>query len=666
MRVESPIQHRIIPILPSRVVLCLMLLLIITTVGCAAEVPLTTLDLTKMQQDWGQPQIDKSITEQTLSIGGRTFEHGVGSHASSSLRLEVNGQCERFTAWVGVDDAAEQRGSLTFLVYGDGRKLFDSGVMKGGDAAKRVNVPLAGVRHVILATTAGNDINYDHADWAEATFLMAPGAKLVTLDAPREAPFLLTPKPASMPKINGPAVYGERPGRPFIYRIPCTGERPIKFAAEDLPSTLTLDATTGIITGYVPDKPGEYTVTLRARNDLGADSRDFKLVVGDTLALTPPMGWNSWYIHYDRVTEADMQAAAEAMIESGMADFGYQYVNVDDCWMKQKGDEPLRDADGAVLTNTKFPDMGGLADYIHSLGLRAGLYTSPGPWTCAGYVGAYEHEEADARRFADWGYDFLKYDWCSYQSVATGEGLERFRLPYKKINEILKKLDRDLVLNLCQYGMGDVWKWGAEVGGNCWRTTDDLGNIRGGLLPGFYAIGLSNAQHWECAKPGAWNDPDYILIGWIDSPFIVGEGAPVTLTPNEQYSYMSMWCLMAAPLIFSGDMTKLDEFTLNVLCNAEVIAVDQDPLGKQGRVVRQTEEEFVLAKPLADGSLAVGLFNLSEEERSMAVTWAELQIEGKQTVRDVWRQKGAGAVDEIYEAAVARHGVALVRLQPKK
>ena len=630
----------------------------------ADEVSLTALDLSKMRQDWGKPQIDRSITEKPLVIGGRAFEHGVGSHASSYLRVELGGKCERFTAWVGVDDAASDRGSLTFLVYGDGKKLFDSGEMRCGDAAKRIDVPLAGVRRLILATTAGDSVDYDHADWAEATFVMAAGATPRAVDEPREEPFLLTPKSEPAPKINSPAVCGARAGKPFIYRIPCTGRRPIEFAAERLPETLTLDPDSGIITGTTPATKGEYIVKFHARNEVGTDVREWKLAVGDLLALTPPMGWNSWYIHYDRVTEVDMRAAADAMIESGMADFGYQYVNIDDCWMKKKGDEPYHDANGAVLPNAKFPDMAGLAEHIHALGLRAGLYTSPGPWTCAGYVGAFEHEEADARRFAEWGYDFLKYDWCSYESVAKGEGVERLQRPYRQISEILRRLDRDLVLNLCQYGMGDVWQWGAEVGGHCWRTTGDLGNVRGGLLPGFYSIGMSNAKHWENAKPGAWNDPDYILIGWIDSPFVPGQGAPVTLTPNEQYSYMSLWCLMAAPLIFSGDMTKLDAFTLNVLCNAEVIAVDQDPLGRQARIVRQNEEGLVLTKPLSDGSVAVGLFNLAEETRIIGASWDELGVRGRQGIRDLWRQKDLDAVETRYDCEVARHGVALIRLQP--
>jgi alpha-galactosidase len=205
------------------------------------------------------------------------------------------------------------------------------------------------------------------------------------------------------------------------------------------------------------------------------------------------------------------------------------------------------------------------------------------------------------------------------------------------------------------------------VGGHCWRTTGDLGLERNRRLPGFYSIGFKNAKLWEHAKPGGWNDPDYILIGYVGNARDHNAPAkPTPLTPNEQYSYMSMWCLMAAPLFYSGDITRLDAFTLNVLCNAEVIEVDQDPLGKQARIVRQTEEDFVLAKPMADGSLAVGLFNLAETPRTVAVDWAALGLTGFQRVRDLWRWMDLGIAERAFQAEVPRHGVALVRMWPDK
>jgi len=481
---------------------------------------------------------------------------------------------------------------------------------------------------------------------------------------------ILTPKPSAAAKINGPTVYGARPGHPFLYRIPCTGARPVHFSVQGLPASLRLDSSTGIITGRTPEKPGVYAVTLLAANAKGKSSRLFRIVVGDTLALTPPMGWNDWYTYYDRVTDQTVRQAADSMISSGMADFGYQYVNVDDTWMMKPGSKnpalsgDPRDPQGAIRSNGLFPDMAALAAYIHGKGLKAGLYTSPGPLTCGGYTGSYQHEEIDARTFAKWGFDFLKYDWCSYGGVAPKKPtLADFRKPYDLMGSILGKQDRDMVFNLCQYGMGDVWNWAADAGGHSWRTTGDLGITKGSRLPGFYSIAFANAAHASYAGPGHWNDPDYILIGTIGNAFNNDEPpATTTLTADEQYSYMSMWALMASPLFFSGDMSKLDDFTLNILCNSEVIDVDQDALGLQARVVRQSADEFILEKPLEDGSVAVGFFNLSESPRKMSASLADLGLNGSWNVRDLWRQKVIGAASGSLNADVARHGVSLVRL----
>lgn len=631
------------------------------------RVPLSTLDISKMSAGWGTPVANKSVQSKPLSIAGRAFDDGVGTHAPSTLWIDLKGDTSRFTAWVGVDDeVGNNPGSVEFKIVADDKTIYRSGLVKAGSPAQQVDVDLTGKKLLMLIVTDARDNqNFDHANWCDAVFDVA-GTRPVAIDAPpvpEEPKIILTPKPGPRPRINGPRLFGERPGRPFIYRIPCTGERPMTFRVDGLPDGLSLDAKTGIITGTVPIAKGNYTMQLVASNKLAEAKKEFTIVVGDTLALTPPMGWNSWYIHYHRVTEQQMRNAADTMIQSGMADVGYMYVNIDDCWMKRKGDVPYRDNHGAVLENAKFPDIRGMVNHIHAQGLRAGLYTSPGPWTCGGYVGAYEHEKLDAQKFAEWGFDFLKYDWCSYSQVATGEGRQKFVAPYQKMGAILKTLDRDLVFNLCQYGMGDVWQWAAGVEGNCWRTTGDLGLASGDQLPGFYHIGLANAQHWKYAQPGHWNDPDYILIGWVGAARGQTVGHPTTLTGNEQYSYMSMWCLMAAPLIFSGDMAKLDPFTVNVLCNSEVIDIDQDALGKQARIVAQDDNQLILAKPLEDGSLAVGLFNLTGAKTSIAVTWKQLGLLTRQRARDLWRQQDIGTYDEQFSAKIPPHGVCLVRIQ---
>jgi len=499
-------------------------------------------------------------------------------------------------------------------------------------------------------------------------------APVALADDTNGSAFVLTPKPGPAPRINGPLVYGCRPGNPFLYRIPCTGKRPIHFSAQHLPKSLSLDAATGIITGTTPAR-GDYEVVFKAENFHGTATRMFKLIAGDGLALTPPMGWNSWYVYFNRVTEADMKSATDAMIASGLADAGYQYVNVDDCWMnaekrtKYMPDArrvgPLRDADGNLQPNSFFPDMKALADYIHAKGLKAGLYTSPGPRTCTGCGGAYQHEAQDARQFAGWGFDFLKYDWCSYRNVAgTNKSLETLQEPYRLMGELLKQQKRDIVFNLCQYGLGNVWEWGAAIGGHCWRTAGDLGFE----LDRFFPVALSNATHGAWSKPGAWNDPDYLQIGWIGAQrgtnFLAPHPCP--LTPDEQYAYMSLWCLMAAPLFFSGDLQHLDDLTLSVLCNPEVIDVDQDPLGRSATVVHLAPQTFLMVKELADGTKAVGLFNQGEVPAHVSANWSAIGMKENQIVRDLWRQQELGTFTNEFSAEIPRHGVSLVRLQPVK
>jgi alpha-galactosidase len=499
-----------------------------------------------------------------------------------------------------------------------------------------------------------------------AVLLVAFQPKAASAQQPAD---LRTPPPPPTPHLNGPKVYGVRPGHPFLYRIPCTGNRPVAFSVRNLPASLKLDRRSGIISGAAPEKPGEYVVTLAASNALGKDTRSFKIVVGDTIGLTPQMGWNDWYSYYEHVTEDDIRTAAAAMISSGMADYGYQFVDIDDCWArKPSSNDPAingtpRDPEGNILPNDRFPDMPALTAYIHSLGLKAGIYSGPGPLTCAHFEASYQHEDQDAHRFAAWGFDLLKYDWCTYGRIAKDKSLEELEKPYIKMGGIVHGLDRDVVLNMCQYGMGDVWNWGRQVGGNSWRTTGDLGAERGDALPGFYKIGFANAVLGDHEGPGGWNDPDYILIGTVgDAHHIDAPSKLTSLTHQEQYSYMSMWSLMAAPLLFSGEMTHLDPFTLNVLCNSEVIDVDQDSLGKQGAIIRKTDAEFILAKPLEDGSIAVGFFNLTTEPRSISADWKQLGLAGTKTVRDLWLQRDLGSFTDSFSSQVPPHGAIMVRL----
>lgn len=486
--------------------------------------------------------------------------------------------------------------------------------------------------------------------------------------------FILTPKPSAKPRLNNALVYGCRPGNEFLYRIPCQGERPMKFSAKGLPEGLTLDEHSGVIRGVAPVR-GTYSVLLKAKNKKGKASKAFKIISGDKIGLTPPMGWNDWYAHYDRISDKLMREAADLIVSKGMADVGYAYVNIDDCWAistpnnkSMKKDDGTRygtprKPDGTIIPNIHFPDMKGMTDYIHSKGLKAGIYSSPGPRTCMGFTGSYGHEKQDAEQYAKWGFDFLKYDWCSYGSI-TGKdrSLAAFQRPYQQMGAVLKNINRDIFYNLCQYGYGESWKWAASVGGNSWRTAGDLGIKE---LDKVFDIALRNASFRAYNKPGEWNDPDYLSIGYIGSNRDRGEPKPTPMAPWLQYSYMSLWSLMASPLFYGGDLSRLDDFTLGILCNPEVIEINQDPLGQCAKVIMHGDKQFIMVKDLYDGSKAVGLFNRETKPVEVHATWAEMGLQGKQKIRDAWRQRDLGVFKEEFRSTVPPQGCIVVKISKR-
>ncbi len=482
--------------------------------------------------------------------------------------------------------------------------------------------------------------------------------------------------PASLvPAIHGPRVTGATPGKPFLFLIPATGEKPITFSAGNLPKKLSLDPKTGIITGTV-EKEGEYAVDLSVTNARGKTGRKLTIVAGKgKLALTPPMGWNSWNVWGLSVSTDKVKAAADAMVASGLASYGFQYLNIDDGW--EKGRDPNsaqckgktresdqcgqvgRDKDGKIITNEKFPDLKALGDYVHSRGLKLGIYSSPGPWTCGRYTGSYGHERQDAESYAEWGIDYLKYDWCSYSEVKWGWSLNYFQKPYQVMRKELDAVDRDIVFSLCQYGMKKVWTWGEGVGGNLWRTTGDISDNWISLS----GIGSKQDQLAPYSGPGHWNDPDMLVVGQV------GWGPTLhqtRLNKNEQITHITLWAMLAAPLLIGCEMTKLDQFTLALLTNDAVIDVDQDPLGKQAARIAQKGETEIWARPLYDGTIAVALFNKSAQKTEVSATWAELKLSGPQPVRDLWLQKDLGILDGAVSLPVFPHGALLLKVGKPK
>ncbi|HVN03870.1 MAG TPA: glycoside hydrolase family 27 protein [Bryobacteraceae bacterium] len=356
------------------------------------------------------------------------------------------------------------------------------------------------------------------------------------------------------------------------------------------------------------------------------------------LAKTPPMGWNSWNKFRNQVSDELVRQVADAMVANGMKAAGYIYVNLDDTW------EAGRDAQGNIQTNERFPDMEALADYIHRKGLKFGIYSSPGPKTCAGYEGSYQHEEQDARTYAAWGVDYLKYDWCSASQVYDYHSMPAV---YAKMGLALQNSGRPIVFSLCQYGVLKVEQWGANVGGNLWRTTGDIRDSWQSMSD----IGFDHQSGLEVAAgPGHWNDPDMLEIG---------NGG---MTDTEYRTHMSLWAMLAAPLLAGNDLRNVPPDILSILTNKDVIAVDQDPLGKQGKRVAKNGDLEVWARRLAGGAWAVGLFNRGSASAQMTLRPSDIGLTRITKIRDLWAHAERKA-SESYSAEVPSHGVVLLKVE---
>ncbi|MDR2848116.1 MAG: NPCBM/NEW2 domain-containing protein, partial [Bacteroidales bacterium] len=585
----------------------------------------------------------------------------IDTHAGREAYIRLDGKEGRFTAYVSVDDHADELASVAFYVFTNKGVAFSSGVMHKGDAPHYVDVSLDGVSELCLVTD-GNA--YNHADWADAkiTAHTAPVAVSGNTNEPR---YILTPKSSPLPRINGAKITGASTGKPFLFTIAATGERPVSFQAEHLPTGLTLDRNTGVISGSCFNT-GKYVVPVTVANSRGICRDTIEIVIGGDLALTPHMGWNSWYIHATGVTQDIMEKSAQAMYDEGLVNFGYTFVNIDDGWeVKAGSNDPViggqvRNPDGTIRANKNFPDMKKLTDYIHRLGLKAGLYSSPGRTTCGGYEGSFGHEAQDVTTFAEWGFDFLKYDWCSYANVVKSQELDELQKPYRLIGKLIRETNRDIILNMCQYGMGDVWKWGKEIGGQSWRTTGDIGDTRN-LHASMFRIGFFQEQLKDYSGPGGWNDPDYLLFGNIYD-WDKHEQRLSPYSPSEHYTCMTLWCMMSAPLIFSGDITNLDDFTRNILCNAEVIALNQDKAGKQGYSISNRDFVEIWKKELSDGTTAIAVFNKRPLQTTVTLDWKALGYDGIHNIRDLWRQIELGTTNNVNTFDIPRHGCVLLKM----
>jgi alpha-galactosidase len=627
----------------------------------ASQVALSALEIYNIRQDFGDPQAGKSVNKNPLQIGQVPFSDGVGTHANSRCDILLDGSATRFHAFVGIDAEVGLAGAVNFRLYADNNLIYDSGTLTGGMGPKDVSVPLTGVKHLILsAESALADTHRGNADWASATIDYSGQAPQIE-PIPLPAQYIVTPKTPAQPKINGAKIVGLHPGHPLLYSIAATGNRPMTFDAINLPAGLTLDKQTGRISGTVT-KPGQYVTTVTATNAAGTTSRALQIAVGPTIGLTPAMGWNPYNRFSIHVTQNTILEQATALVDSGLTEHGYNYVNIDDTWAQRPGSTdpylggPGRDANGNLIPNRNFSNLKGVIDSIHSLGLRAGIYLSPGPLTCQLLVGSYKHEQQDATYVANLGVDFIKYDFCSYLKVEKNTSVDTREDAYAYMGDFIGKQPRDIYYSLSEYGLSQVPKWGASADGNSWRTTYDITDTWQSMA----GIGFGEASLAQYAGPGHWNDPDMLVVGWVGW----GQPRPTRLTSDEEYTHISLWSLLSAPLVVGCDLTRLDPFTLNLLTNDEVIDVDQDPLGKQAVRVIQDKSIEVWEKPLSDGSTVIGIFNRRMFDATYSLSWSAVGLTGTQTVRDIWTQTDLGRAASGFTTDIPWHGVRLIKATP--
>lgn len=503
---------------------------------------------------------------------------------------------------------------------------------------------------------------------------------------PDYSAYILTPPAPETPRINSAKVFGVRPGAEILYTIAATGVRPMVFSAEGLPTGVVLDSRTGRISGKIA-AAGTYKVTLKAENAKGSNTRELRIVVGDKIALTPPMGWNSWNCWGSTVSQEKVLSSARALVEQGMADYGWTYINIDDGWQGKRGGEL-----NSIQPNEKFSDMKALADQLHSMGLKLGIYSGPWVSTYAGHAGThsdnpegtypwieegwcdenmrmtlpddprrfvrrrhwrhgeYSWAEADAKQWAEWGVDYLKYDWKPNDMYYTRE-----------MAEALKSCGRDIVYSISNSApFSDAYTISSLA--QCWRTTGDIRDT----WQSIYSIGFEQQERWAAFHgPGHWGDADMLVVGmvggWKTTPRFS------QLTPDEQYTHITLWAMLASPMLIGCDLAKIDDFTRSLLCNFEVNDILQDPLGMRAMPFYRDEKHAVYVKILEDGDLAVALFNISEEPLTIEIEPRALGLwEKPAMVRDVWRQRVVTYVypGDTFSTDVAPHGTALYRLSP--
>ena len=669
-------------------------------------VPLSSLNLSPAKQGWGLPHADRSVDGHSITIGGKTYERGFGTHAPGLLVIDLNGAATRFTATVGIDDEVPAgKGSAEFQVLGPSHKiLWRSGVLHRGDVPKDVNLDVTGLSSILLRVTDGGDnFDYDHADWADAS-ITTSGAHPETAVLPHLDPVIdLSPAPQP-PHIDGPSTVSVFPGTPLIWTVPVAGRRPLDFSVKGLPRGIAFDRSTGTFTGKI-DKAGDYPVRVRVRNVAGHDETTVHLISGRALVQTPPMGWNSYDAFGDSVNEAETLANAR-YVRGMLQPYGWDTVVVDYRWYDpgahnndpnaRAGVDLTMDAYGRLLPSpNRFPSAAGgkgfkaLADQAHAMGLKFGIHIMRGiprnalkadlpiqgsafkasdaantDDTCAwcpdmygvrgGTPAGQAYYDSLFRLYASWGLDFVKMDDTSFPYHAD---------EIEAVRKAIDKCGRSIVYSLSP-GETPVQQ-GAHVAAhaNMWRVSGDFWDSWSALNQEF-----TLGERWSgFVGAGHWPDADMLPVGHLSiQGRSVGGDRQTNFTKPEQMTLLSLWCLLPAPLMAGANLPNNDAWTRALLTNPEVLALDQDPVGTPARRVAHDDDRELWMRTLSDGSIAVGIFSTGDFDGDLSAGWSEMRLSGRYTVRDLWRRKDLGIVSGKITAVVPSHGAALFRLSREK
>ncbi len=626
------------------------------------------MDVSKTICGWnGHSNVaNKTIDKRPITLKDTVYTSGVGTHATSQIIVKLNG-ATRFCTRVGLDDEtradAEKAGhgiaEYKVSLQGEDNTVVVAaeGTIKTQDPSSvYIDVNTSGWKYLILDANAGEQNWADHVDWANAYFEYF--AKAAT-------PPCIVSLEELASKLNCATTVFSQPGVRFMHKIKAT-DTTAKLSVENLPAGLEWNAERNLVEGIVNEE-GIYHYNVLVETGGEKSSESVKLTVSSKLQQPVPfMGWLSWNVYQANINEANIKATADAMKRYKLDDYGYKYLCLDDNWHA-----PEREAgtNKPQHNTTKFPaGLKALTDYIHDLGLKAGIYSDAAGMTCNNEFGSLGYEEIDAKQYAEWGFDLLKYDYCNAPSDQ-----ETARARYKAMGDALKNCGRDILFYMCEWGQRDPWKWGAETGATCWRATYDSrdtwnsGVYNGSHCGAIQAIDVM--KHISAySGPNRYNDADMMCVGLYgegipSSEFVQGEPG---MTLTEYKSQFAMWCMFASPLTISFDITRIQRQDLNIITNEELIAINQDRMGQQADLIVSNADYEIYSKDLENGDIAVAVLNRSASTRNVDIDFSLLPLEAgeKYNFRDLWTHKDVGEFQDNYKVSVASHATAVFRVSP--